>query len=151
MPKTNSEKPTQFLNGYCASPNVLEFYQVVDDNNLATWDHLTILKVSQHIRDPTTASLGHVDHQRKNKLPTKKIDQFTDDLKEDAKPEPDSTKSIKVHVITHKTMHRMITDQTGKFPTKSIRGRQCIMITHVCDTNSIPHRLLRTKLAQESQ
>ena len=93
--------------------------------------------MSQHIRSITTTTLCHVDNQRKNRLPTKKIDQSTDDLKADTKPRPASTKSNKVCVTTCESSDRMFTDQIGKFPTKSIRGRQHIMIMHVYDTKSI--------------
>ena len=96
------------LHGACASPNVPVFQQEVDNNILATWPHLTTSKVSQHIRSPNAAIIGHMDHQRKNNMSANKTYQSTDDLKADVKPEPASTRSKKkVYVTTYETKDRI--------------------------------------------
>ena len=87
----------------------------MDYDFLATWPHLTKTKVSQHIRAPTATILGHMDHQRKNKLSTKKINQSPEEIKADIKPEPATTKSNKVYVTIYENSDRIFTDQTGKF------------------------------------
>ena len=75
IPKTNSEKLTRFLNGVYGSPVVQSLVHSVKEDHLSTWPHLIAHNIVQHIRVPTATMLGHLDHQRKNKLSTKQLSQ----------------------------------------------------------------------------
>ena len=73
MPKTNSEKLTRFLHGAIGSPAPQTLLKSLSNNQLTTWPHLTPSNVRHSIRVPTATILGHMDHQRKNKLPSRTL------------------------------------------------------------------------------
>ena len=153
IPKTNSEKLTRFLHGACGSPVVQTLIHGVKEDHLSTWPHLTARNIAKDIRAPTATILGHLDHQRKNKLSTKRLAQSSLEMKLDIKPEPIQNKCNQAYIslYEHTNSNRLHTDQTGKFPTKSIRGYQYILIAYVYDTNTILYRPLKRKLASELQ
>ena len=62
IPKTNSEKLTRFLHGAIGSPEPQTLSQILKNNQLSTWPHLTPTNVNQHIRAPTDTILGRMDH-----------------------------------------------------------------------------------------
>ena len=51
----------------------------------------------------------------------------------------------------HTDRNRMHTDETSRFPIKSIRGYQHTLIACVYDTNTIIYRPLKIKQAEEPQ
>jgi len=151
VPKTNSEKLTRFLHGACGSPCKQSLLNGLKENHLSTWPHLNTFNVKTHIRAPTATILGHMDHQRKNKLSTKIIRQSALEVDLDTRPKAINKKCNKVHVILYEESQRLYTDQTGKFPVKSARGYQYVLIAYVYDTNTILYRPLKSKTAEELQ
>ena len=71
--KTNAEKITRFLHGACGSPTIETFAKAIEAGFLATWPGALSRNTRQYLRAPTATMLGHLDHQRKNKLSSKKI------------------------------------------------------------------------------
>ena len=150
IPKTNSEKLTRFLHGAIGSPAPQALMKSLSNNQLTTWPHLTPSNVRQSIRAPTATILGHMDHQRKNKLPSRTL-QIELEKNLDACPQPSKLKCNKTYITVYESSDRIHSDQTGKFPIKSIRGNQYVMIIYVYDTNTILYRPLKTKKAEELQ
>jgi len=91
-----------------------------------------------------------MDHQRKNKLPSRTL-QTELEKNLDACPQPSKLKCNKTYITVYESSDRIHSDQTGKFPIKSIRGNQHVMIMYVYDTNTILYRPLKTKKAEELQ
>ena len=152
VPKTNAEKLTKFMHGTVGSPTMQTFLTTINKGNFATWPQLNSRNTKKYIRAPTPTILGHLDYQRKNKLSTQTIPQSLQDQILDATPkEQPSMKTNDVYVSMCEPENRTHTDQTGKFPTKSIRGYNYIMITYVYDTNSIIYKPIKTKSAEELQ
>ena len=84
--------------------------------------------------------LGHVDHIRKNKLPTK--------IKEVS--EWDLALETNISNMPHDLFHKVIdirdticTDQTGKFACTSKRGNNYLFVTYSYDVNAIIVRPLK--------
>ena len=149
--KTNSENLTRFLHGSCGSPNTQIFIQAIRKEHYATWPHLNAYNVKKYLRAPTATILGRIDHQRKNKLTSKIITQTVSEITADLTPSSEAAKCNKDYVVLHEDTRRIHSDQTGRFPVKSMRGCQCIMIVYVHDANSILHRPLKIKQAVEMQ
>jgi hypothetical protein len=153
VPKTNREKLIRFLHAACGSPTVNSFIQAINKGYLSTWPQLSGKHVKQYLRAPTATILGHLDHQRKNKLSTKKIIQTsTEELLDTSPPERShNTKSNIFYVSAYEETSRIHTDQTGKFPVKSICNNTYIMIIYSYDSNAILLRPMKTKNAHELQ
>ena len=90
--------------------------------------------------------LGHVDHIRKNKLPTK--------IKEVS--EWDLALETNISNMSHDLFHKVIdirdticTDQTGKFACTSKRGNNYFFVTCACDANTILAHPLKTRKGKE--
>lgn len=120
-------------------------------NHLATWSHANSTNIRQHIRAPTPTILGHLDHQRKNKLSTKLKPLTKLETELDIKPISATSKCNKVCINIYEEIGRMHTDQTGKFPIKLTQGYQHLLIAYVYDTNTILCRKLKRKDAEELQ
>lgn len=139
IPRTNAVKLTRFLHGACGSLCQQTILHRIKNNHLAAWPHLNETNVKQHIRAPTATILCHLDHQRKNKLSTKIKPLSPLATRLDMQPEQMTQKCNKVYVIVHESSDRIHTDQTGKFPIKSIRGCNYMLIAYVHNTNTTLH------------
>ena len=106
----------------------------------------------KNLRAPTPTILGHLDHQRKNKLSSQKMPQSQQETSLDSEPKEKSVpKTNDVCMSTCEPENRIHTDQTGKFPTTSMQGNNYTMITYVYDTNSMTCKLMKSKMAEELQ
>ena len=86
----------------------------------------------------------------KKKLSTKKIPQSETETIQDFLP-PIEPKCNKVYISLYEETNRIHTDQTSKFPIKSLWGYNYILIAYVYDTNTILYRPIKSKEAKEIQ
>jgi hypothetical protein len=115
----------------------------------ATWPGLTYELVSNHLYDTEETAMGHL-HKRRQNIRSTKIkpvqNQPVQNTVEDLEPElqgqffikKDRTERVGVHLVGMEDLNGMIsTDQTGRFPVKSLKGKSYIMVLYNYDSNAI--------------
>jgi hypothetical protein len=106
----------------------------------ATWPGLTYDLVAKHLYDTEETAMGHLHKRRQNIRSTKPKSTPIQNTVEDLKPELEGQAFIKqgrmqrvgVHLVGMEELNGMIsTDETGRFPIKSMKGKSYIMVMYV--------------------
>jgi hypothetical protein len=108
--------------------------------------------VSNHLYDTEETAMGHL-HKRRQNIRSTKIkpvqDKPVQNTVEDLEPELQGqffikkyhTERVGVHLVGMEDLNGMIsTDQTGRFPIKSSKGKSYIMVMYNYDSNVINRR-----------
>ena len=147
-----------FLYYAAFSPAVSTLIKAINKGFFQSWPGFTSTAVRTYVKNLEATSKGHLDHVRKNIRSTKDSantavhdlrpqDNSTpiarvqnkphlNDCMETPQQEPDNveTKDFFVRITD---IHRVYTDQTGKFPVKSSRGSQYCFVIYSYDANAI--------------
>ena len=129
-----------YLHGVCWSPPVTTFRKAIKKGHFITWPglspHTTLVK---HLTTTVASAKGHLDQERKNlqttKIPYKESE--TDDDKFPQSPTPVKTYDCIGSIQPFKAKEKGYLDLTGRFPYKSARGNQYILLVYDYDSNAI--------------
>ena len=139
----------QYLHAACFSPTVTTWTQAIKNNNFVTWPGLTTELVRKHLPRSQATSQGHLHRERANLQSTKTtpsslISQPTCSSMsptEDFFPQTDKPKPRTHHSIYAMLPTTDITvgyqDLTGRFPQRSSRGNEYILVGYHSDGNYI--------------
>ena len=149
-----------YLHACCFSPSVTTFVKAIKKGHFITWPGLDATMIQKHLIVPVATAKGHLDQERKNLQSTQQVEATTTtnpttdptvDIDEDFFPTSDMpntrTHDVLALIQPFKETRRAYSDQTGKFPHKSSRGNQYIMIVYDYDSNAILAAPLKNKAA----
>jgi hypothetical protein len=146
----------QYLHGCCGSPVLSTWNKAIKNGNFITWPGIDSLSLSSLPKSIASAK-GHLDQERKNLQstrvpgdPTIPPDTLADD---DFFPLPD-TPNIKSYlacaqIVPFVAKNTAYHDLTGRFPHRSSRGNEYLLVVYDYDSNSILHCALKNKTGGE--
>jgi hypothetical protein len=110
--------------------------------------------VAKHLDDTKETAMGHLDKRRQNIRSTKPKQNTIADLEPEI-PGPsfikkDRTQRVGVHLVGMEDLNGMIaSDQTGRFPIVSCKGKQYIMVMYNYDANVILAEPMKSRKADD--
>ena len=108
--------------------------------------------IEKHLINTTATAKGHLDQERKNLQSTKNTSSPTKDEDEDFFPEPDSpnirTNDLCAIVVPFNQKSIAYSDLTGRFPYKSSRGNEYLLVVYDYDSNAILVEPLKNRAAK---
>ena len=138
----------QYLHQACWSPVTRTWTDAINEGYLATFPGLTASLVTKHLPPSLATAKGHMRNTRQHiRSTTKDLTQPT----EMTAPVPTTMDSARANMVVLKSLDlpcptgKVATDQTGRFPVRSSRGYQYIMVAYVHDSNSIHAVPLRNR------
>jgi hypothetical protein len=141
----------QYLHGCCGSPVLSTWKKAIKNGNFITWPGIDALSLSSLPKSLASAK-GHLDQERKNLQSTRiSLDIVT--AEDDFFPLPD-TPNIKsfsacAQIVPFVAKHTAYHDLTGRFPHRSSRGNEYLLVVYDHDSNSILHCALKNKTGAE--
>jgi hypothetical protein len=149
----------QCLHGCLGSPVVSTRKLAIANGNFITWPGIDTLSIDAHLPRNIASAKGHMDQERKNlqstriKLATDKIEIANND---DAFFPIADTPNVKTfaacaQIVPFVVKNAACHDLTGRFPHRSSRGNECLLVVCDHDSNSILHAALKKLLPKSSQ
>ena len=145
--KQTHQDLVQYLHGACFSPVKSTWIKAIRNNNFTTWPGLTESLVNQHLPLSTATVQGHLHRERQKlqsttKKTTNKCIEAGLDLVEDEMTPSSPTPNVKTNQVAYilidkKDLTTAYQDLTGRFPYRSSRGNEYILIGFHYDANSI--------------
>ena len=135
----------QYLHACCFSPTPSTFLRAIRNSNFITWPGLTAKNIAKHLGPVITTAKGHLDQERKNLLSTTRVI-FTENIQEindeDFFPSQEDAPVTKTHecyalIMPFRSREVGYSDLTGRFPPKSSRGNQYLLVVHDYESNCI--------------
>ena len=141
----------QYLYGCCGSPAVKTWKTAIANGNFITWPGLDSLPIDKNLPKSVASAMGHLDQERKNLQSTKHSTVADDDS--DFFPLADTpnakTFAACATIQPFQTKNTAYHDLTGRFPHRSSRGNEYLLIVYDHDSNSILHCALKNKSGAE--
>jgi hypothetical protein len=142
----------QYLYGSCGSPVPSTWKRAIQNGNFITWPGIDSISVDKHLPKSIASTKSHLDQERKNLQSTKPVTETTD-TNDSFFPDPDipnvKTFSACAAIVPFVAKNRAYHDLTGRFPHRSSRGNEYLLIVYDYDSNSILHSPLKNKTASE--
>ena len=159
----------QYLHKACFSPAISTFLTAIKNNHFTTWPGLTEDLIKNHLPVSEATVKGHMKEERHGLQSTQPRKQSTVPSKEPAPnpkpPDPEwtlmndmnpvkqenETKTNQVAFSLHhnkNNRHKGFMDLTGRFPFKSAREMEYLLIAYVYDANAILVEPLKNKQAK---
>ena len=128
----------------CAfSPALSTFIQAIKNGHFLSWPGIERLNFEKLIINKIPTAKGHLDQERSNLQSTKENE-------EDFNPSDNHAQKTRESITTVQSLKRKTySDQTGRFPHRSSRGNEYIMVMYNHDANAIlvkaiPNRQAKT-------
>jgi hypothetical protein len=145
--KTQTEL-LQYLHASAGFPTKPTWLHAVKNRQYTTWPGLTPKAITIHFPESKETLKGHARKTKSGQRSTKRNPRWENNLinKQDANAEVEitrpTTKERNIFIQTYnveevEALLKMYTDQTGRFPKKSSRGNQCVMVLVELDSNAI--------------
>ena len=151
---TLKQEIVKYLHCAAGSPVPSTWCEAIDNNHYATWPGLTSQLVRKHLPKSIATTKGHMRQIRQNVRSTKpKVLNI-----HDIPPTPSemtmksNMDNVRQNTVTIRCMAisgKLFSDQTGRFPNKSSRGNQYIMIAYDQDSNAILAQPIKTRSEHE--
>ena len=141
----------QYLHACAFSPAVSTFQKAIKNGHFITWPGISTINFKNILPTTIATEKGHLDQERKNLQSTKISKQEIND--DDMFPQQSIIKNSeifgKMFNINEIGTNKTYADLTGKFPHKSSRGYQYILVMYDYDSNAIIVEALKTRQAKE--
>ena len=118
--------------------------KAVKNRQFTSWPGLTTDAIAKYFPESEETIKGHVRKTKSGLQLTKRTQEWTDNLltKHEADIAHTTTKSRNIfiqiyNVENDEALLKIYTDQTGRFPKKSSRGNQYVMVLVELDSNAI--------------
>jgi hypothetical protein len=122
------------------------------NGNFITWPGIDTLSIEAHLPKSVASAKGRFDQECKN-LQSTCVPATTDESDDTLLPVPDSpnvkTFEACAHIVPFIAKNTAYHDLTGRFPHRSSRGNEYLLIVYDYDSNSILHFALRNKTGAE--
>jgi len=141
----------RYYHAVAGFPTKATWLEMIDIGSYATWPGLTVEAARKHYPESEETVKGHMRKQKAGIRSTKK--QLIIPEEEDGKTIRPKKKHrdvmIKVFDTNDELAMKIYTDQTGRFPTRSSRGNQYIMVLAEVDSDAILVEAMRNRTAGE--
>ena len=134
----------QYLHRACWSPVTSTWITAINAGHYATFPGLTTDLVNKHLPKSPNTYKGHAKRHRQHVRSTQSSPKMTADLTKQP-----SARTNLVTFGTRDVTGEIATDQTGKFPVKSSKGNQYIMVAYVRDPNVIMAQPIKNRTEKE--
>jgi hypothetical protein len=149
----------QHLYGCCGSPAVSTWKMAIKNGNFITWPGIDTISLDRDLPKSVASTKGHLDQERKNLQSTRTAQPILnpistdDDDPDNFFPAPDTPnlKSFEAYaqIIPFVAKNTAYHDLTGRFPHRSARGNEYLLIVYDHDSNSILQSPLKNKTGAE--
>jgi hypothetical protein len=147
----------QYLHGCCGSPVISTWKKAIRNGNFITWPGIDALSIDTHLPKSVASAKGHLNQERKNlqstriNLPTNEKEMETSE--DDFFPLSD-TPNVKTFaacatIVPFVAKNTAYHDLTGRFPHRSSRGNEYLLIVYDHDSNTILQNALKNKTGAE--
>ena len=133
-------KLANYLHACAGSPSLTTFQKAIKNGNFLSWPNIENINFIKYIPNQEATSKGHMDQERQG-LQSTTLDNNP------IKSGKTNQTITSIFPFNHKEM--TYSDQTGKFPFKSTRGYEYIMVLYDYDANAILARPFKTRQAKE--
>ena len=155
----------RYLHAACFAPVPSTWKKAIQNNNFITWPGLTVDLINKHLPPSIATVRGHVHRERqrlqslkspiiKNENNTHPTVKREDDRVDDAddvfptSPSPNiKTNQVAYVLINREEISTAYQDLTGRFPIRSARGNEYVMIGYHFDANYIIGHPVRDRTA----
>ena len=141
----------RYLHRAAGSPVPSTWCTAIANGNYTTWPSLTPQLVKTHLPKSAATTKGHMRQIRQNIRSTKQKP-TTLPLPPSAMTTPSATDGVRHNMVSVQCKSisgKLFTDQTGRFPKKSSRGMQYIMIAYDQDSNAILAEPIKSRAAHD--
>ena len=142
----------QYLHACAGHPPVSTFTKAILNGNYLSWPGIADLSFRKHFPSSLPSAKGHLDQERKklqstqaNTVPTPSLSENEDFFP----PKTQKTFDRCAYLYTFQPTHTAYGDLTGRFPHKSSRGNQYLLVIYDYDSNAILVEALQSKQATE--
>ena len=158
LPHQSNSVLIHFYHGCCFSPVKSTWLRAIKNGNFVTWPGLTYDMVSKYYPDTSATAKGHLNQERQNLRststphiipPSTTNENQTHDDFFPKQVETKRTNKIFCKVLTFEPKSTAYSDLTGKFPYRSSRGNQYIMVHYDYDSNAILQRAVKSRQAAD--
>jgi hypothetical protein len=137
----------QYLYGCLGSPVVSTWKLAIANGNFITWPGIDTLSIDAHLPKNIASAKGHMDQERKNlqstriKLATDTIEIENDDDAFFPIADAPNVKTFAAcaQIVPFVVKNTAYHDLTGRFPHRSPRGNESLLVVYDHDSNSILH------------
>jgi hypothetical protein len=128
----NTGALVHYLHKALFSPMKSAMLQAVKDGHLITWPGLTEDTINKHLKLTPATAMGHINQRRQNIRSTSKAPV-------EKQPTTDTALGTKTHLLYAVLVDQgqLYTDLTGKFPVRSSKGNEYVMVCYVYDCNYV--------------
>ena len=140
----------RYLHATAFSPSISTFIKAIRRGNFVTWPGIDNLNLPRLLGTPMATAKGHLDSERKNLQSTK-----NPIIEDDNFPDKINNETHEIFVIIGDIQQFAIKTQkaymdlTGRFPYKSSRGNQYLVIVYDYDANAIVYAPIKTRQSKE--
>ena len=139
-----------YLYACCGSPPVSAFLRTARNGNLITWPGINDVASKKYLSPSIASAKGHLNQEPTN-LQTTKANLPQDDR--DSFP-PLNNPDVRTYesaavIIPFTTTGKTYQDLTGRFPHKSSRGNEYLMVAYDFDSNAILAEPLKSRRGKE--
>jgi len=152
--KQSKQDLAKYLHAACFSPTKAAFTAAISKNNFSSWPGLTANLINNHLPKSIFTYQGHMSKERQG-LQSTKTDMTVASLSEtlqDSFPvsETPNTKTYNVcyALLNPQDIVTGYMDLTGRFPKRSSRGNQYILVAYHFDANLIKAVPLKNRRGQ---
>ena len=154
--KNKSKKElAQYLHACCYSPSISTLIRAIKNNHLATWPGINDINFTKHLPQSEATSKGHLDQEQAGLQSTK----YKHTVESSETPDTDffpsrqstvmRTNDCCAIVVPFQETTKAYMDSTGRFPHKSTRGNEYVMVVYDYDSNAILVEALKNRTAGE--
>ena len=128
-----------FLHAAAGCPTKATFIAAIQNGNFTTWPGLTTSLIAKHLLPSIATGKGHMKQEQQRLQSTRLESPITPDLpySEDNIVQEERRHECYIAITSVKPSGTTYSDITGRFPIKSSRGNQYLVICYDYDTNYI--------------
>ena len=151
------ERAIRYLHACAGFPTKATWIKAIRNGNYVSWPLLTVENVNKYYPETDATPMGHLNQQRQGVRSTKQKKKKKVNLPPIEDIEEVDTSSLvgkkehDVYIKVHDLRGTVYSDQTGKFPYRSKRGYQYIMVMIHIDSNHIFVEPLKSRTSAEMQ
>jgi hypothetical protein len=155
---TSHKELADYLYACCGSPPLRTFLRAIKNGNLITFPGICDIDFNKHLTKSIASAKGHLNQERKNLQTTKpelKPSSLSpEEIEESCFPTPASSPPVKTFevlstIIPFEANGKAFHDLTGRFPHKSSRGHEYLLVHYDYDSNGILAEPLKNRQSAE--
>ena len=147
----STKEKIRYYHAASGFPTKATWLRAIKNSHYVSWPGLTANAVNKHFPESEETQKGHMRKQKKGIRSTKiRVDAETREPVQGSPPrEKKKDVMVKIYDLQEDFADLIYTDQTGRFPTRSSRGNQYIMVLAEIDSDSILVEPMKNRTAGE--